>query len=348
MNWTDLDWPALDRLRDSFLRGPAGEGPYWKSESELSSYDLTYGERIGWKWDAVLRELRLRQWSPARPATGEKLTVLDWGCGSGIAGRRVISFFGADNFSSLQVWDHSPLAATFAATVAEQAFPTLAVSQLTQGFLRSDEPVGLLVISHVLNELPTTALQELRALIARAASVLWVEPGTHAVSRQLGGLRDELEASFHVVAPCTHRNLCPMFAPDNERHWCHFFAAPPSEIFANPDWVKFGQRAGVDLRSLPYCFIALDRARPETESLPAASGLSRVIGRPEHFKPYARVLNCDAEGLLELTIPKRTAPTLYKQLDRTKAPLVYRWRREGANVIDGEPLTLPASDAPAE
>jgi hypothetical protein len=67
MNWTELDWPALDRLRDGFLHGGAAQGPYWQSESALASYDLTYGERIGWKWDHVLTELRLRHWATFRP-----------------------------------------------------------------------------------------------------------------------------------------------------------------------------------------------------------------------------------------------------------------------------------------
>ncbi|HYD84786.1 MAG TPA: small ribosomal subunit Rsm22 family protein, partial [Opitutus sp.] len=168
------------------------------------------------------------------------------------------------------------------------------------------------------------------------------EPGTHAVSRQLGTIRDELVAAnrFSVVAPCTHQLACPALAPGKERDWCHFFAPPPSEIFANPDWVKFGQRAGIDLRSLPYAFIALDRS-PDR---PATTDLSRVIGRPEHFKPYARVLNCDATGLTELELPKRADPALFKQLERTKAPLVYRWRREGEKLLGGEPLA-PAPDS---
>jgi hypothetical protein len=61
-----------------------------------------------------------------------------------------------------------------------------------------------------------------------------------------------------------------------------------------------------------------------------------VIGRVEHFKPYARLLNCDATGLTELELPKRADPALYKQLERTKAPLVYRWRREGDKILGGE------------
>jgi hypothetical protein len=348
MNWESLDWAALERLRGKFLQGAAAAGPYWESPADLASYDFTYGERIGWKWDHVFRELRLRQWRP------RSRTVLDWGCGSGIASRRVIEWLGLEQVDSLTLWDHAPAAGEFAAAAAERAFPSLRVHQATPGFLAATEPLGLLIVSHVLNELPPAALAELRTLLGRAEEVLWVEPGTHRVSRQLGALRDDLRGTFQLVAPCTHGNACPMFAAENERHWCHFFAPPPSEIFADPYWVKFGQRAGIDLRSLPYCFLALDRLTPvaatvydrRNEDAACADGghrpplqdepLSRVIGRVEHFKPYARLLNCDAAGLAELELPKRADPALFKQLDRTKAPLVYRWRRDGDKIRGGE------------
>ena len=326
MTWAELDWPALDRLRAGFIGGTAAAGPYWKSASDLASYDFTYGERIGWKWDHVLRELKQRGWQPT------SRSVLDWGCGSGVAARREISAFGAEHFDSLLLWDHSPVACDFAANSATAAFPALHVSTVTPGFLASAEPVGLLLISHVLNELSPDALAGLRALIARAEAVIWVEPGTHAVSRSLDALREDFRTTFTLVAPCTHQLACPILAPGNERDWCHHFAPPPSEIFAHSEWVKFGQRAGVDLRSLPYCFLTLDRS-PRTA---APTGLSRVIGRPEHFKPYARLLNCDASGLAELTLLKRADPALYKQLDRTKEPLVYRWRREGDSILGVE------------
>jgi hypothetical protein len=331
MTWSDLDWSILDRLRDMFLRGAVAAGPYWETEADLANYDFTYAARIGWKWDQVLRELQLRGWRPGSPH------VFEWGCGSGIAARRVIDFFGSDRFESLLVWDHSPVACDFAAEAARRAFPRLAVAAATPGYLTADEPLGLLIVSHVLNELPPDAIVSLRALILRAESVLWVEPGTHAVSRQLGALREELRPPFHVVAPCTHATSCPVLAPGQERHWCHFFAPPPAGIYADSHWVKFGQRAGIDLRSLPYCFLGLDR-RP---SAPAPADLSRVIGRVEHFKPYARLLNCDATGLHELELPKRADPALFKQLERTKAPLVYRWQREGNQILGGVPPEAP-------
>jgi hypothetical protein len=316
----------------------AAQGPYWQSESALASYDLTYGERIGWKWDHVLTELRLRHWQPS------VRTVLDWGCGSGIAARRVIGAFGAARFDELLVWDHEALACDFAATAAERAFPGLRVGRATPGFLQADEPIGLLLISHVLNELSPETLAGLSRLVERAQAVIWVEPGTHAVSRQLGAIRDRARTPFRIIAPCTHQAACPALVAGNEREWCHQFAAPPSEIFANPDWVKFGQRAGIDLRSLPYSFLVLDRT-----ATPLASGWSHLIGRPEHFKPYARLLNCDEHGLTELTLPKRADIALFKELDRTKAPLVYRWTREGDNISAGTRLGAPpAESAPAE
>jgi hypothetical protein len=259
-----------------------------------------------------------------------------------VAARRVIECFGVDAFESLTVWDHSPLACDFAAEAAQRTFPSLRVMQATPGFLASTEPIGLLVVSHVLNELPAEALVALRAVVARAEAVLWVEPGTHAISRQLGALREEFSAAFQVIAPCTHAHACPILSPGQERHWCHFFAPSPAGVFADSDWVKFGQRAGIDLRSLPYCFFALDRRIP---SIVPPADLSRVIGRVEHFKPYARLLNCDAAGLVELELPKRADPALFKQLERTRAPLVYRWERDGAKLRGGQPLGGAAADA---
>jgi hypothetical protein len=138
---------------------------------------------------------------------------------------------------------------------------------------------------------------------------------------------------FKVIAPCTHANACPVLAAGNERHWCHHFAAPPPAIFADPNWVKFGQRAGVDLRSLPYSFFALDR-----NWVPNETGLSRIIGRPEYFKPYVRLLNCDATGLEELTVMRRSNPELCKELERTRRPLVYRWTRDGSTITGGSAL----------
>ena len=326
MNWESLDWEVLDRLRGDFLSGAAAGGPYWHTITDLECYDFTFGERIGWKWDAVLRELRLRAWTP-----GAGLTLLDWGCGSGIAGRRVVDFFGAANFARLVVHDHSALAMEFAEYRARASFPSLPIERAEARFLRGTEPLDVLVVSHVLNELDDTARAELRALAARATTILWVEPGTHDISRALGGWREQLRGQFRAVAPCPHQSTCGMLTSGNERHWCHFFAPSPAGIHADSGWVRFGQRAGIDLRSLPYSFLVLDQRGVNADRI---DGLARIIGEPRHYKGYAKIFSCQEDGVAELTLQKRDAPVVFRALKHAEGPLVYRWTRTGDRVTD--------------
>ena len=229
MNWDELDWAALDRLRSLFLAGGGTQGPYWRSRGELASYDFTYGERIGWKWDAVLRELGQRGWKPPGPpahpgrpghaagaATG--YAVLDWGCGSGVAGRRVVRGLGADHVAALRLWDHSAMAADYAAEAASLAFPGMRVENVTPGFLAADGPVGLLVISHVLNELPAAELLALRGLAARADAILWVEPGTTEVSRALIEVREQLRVRLTRRLAASSPRSTPAIGATISRH----------------------------------------------------------------------------------------------------------------------------------
>ncbi len=97
-----------------------------------------------------------------------------------------------------------------------------------------------------------------------------------------------------------------MLAEKNSKHWCHFFASPPKGIMADSNWVKFAQRAGIDLRSLPYSYLVLDRRPPKT------AGEARLIGEPRLYKGFAKVLNCRADGVREETVQKRDAPELFK------------------------------------
>ena len=357
MDWASLDWEVLDNLREKFLSGSAAEGPYWHTITDLECYDFTFGERIGWKWDAVLSELKLHGWTPPRAAT-----ILDWGCGSGVAGRRVVDFIGAADSPRLLLHDHSNLALDFAEHRGRAAYPHLLVERASTRFLRGTEPIDVLVISHVLNELNEIARAELAELLTRAQTVLWVEPGTHEVSRLLGTWREKLKPRFRAIAPCPHQDACGIFAAGNERHWCHFFATPPHGVQADSGWVRFGQRAGIDLRSLPYSFLVLDaRAAlatpPPPEQSPAeqparptgASQLARIIGEPRHYKGYVKMFACANDGVADLMLQKREAPQIYKALKRADGPLIYRWTRQADRVVAvtpyfGQPPTTESTD----
>ena len=58
VTWDTLDWAALERLRAGFLAGDGAAGAYWQSAADVAAYDLTFAQRIAWKWEAVLAELR--------------------------------------------------------------------------------------------------------------------------------------------------------------------------------------------------------------------------------------------------------------------------------------------------
>jgi hypothetical protein len=375
MTWESLDWEVLDRLRETFLSGDKTAGPYWHTITDLECYDFTYGERIGWKWDAALNELKRRDWTPVPkpnggpssreaipaakagappepgPPSSTPISLLDWGCGSGIAGRRVVEFFGPETFSRLVLHDHSTLAMDFAEHRARQAFPGLPIERASYRDLNGTEPIGLLVISHVINELNEIARAELAGLCARAQAILWVEPGTHEVSRRLGGWREQLRGSFQIVAPCPHQVVCGVLIPGNERHWCHFFAPPPANVYADSGWVRFGQRAGIDLRALPYSFLALDRVGASLVDAHAGAGELRpyndtnpsvMIGEARHYKGYAKIFNCDATGVQELMLQKRDAPVLYKELKHGAGPSLHRWTHENGRITRIESSSGPA------
>lgn len=326
LSWETLDWAALDRMRERFLSAPPEAGDYWRTLGDLANYDFTYAQRIGWKWDAVLRELKLRGWSPPAGA------VLDWGCGSGIAGRRLLEHFGSESFAGLRVFDRSALAMQFAAARAHELYPDIAVETVS-GETAIPAVVGTLVISHVLNELNEAGGAALRQIIDRASSVLWVEPGTHADSRALIAMREALREQFLVVAPCTHQAACGLLSGDNAKHWCHHFAAPPPGIMADSQWVRFAQRAGIDLRSLPYSFLVLER-RGLRENAPGLlpSGWSRVLGEPRVYKGFARVLTCQAGGVRDLELQKRDAPGTFKAMKSGDGPLLFQGEDDGKRI----------------
>jgi SAM-dependent methyltransferase len=295
----------LQRLRELFLDGDRAAGAlpdYWRDAGDLEAYDRVLGARIGWKWDAALAECRDRGLAAAGDAV-----VLDYGCGSGIAARRFVAWFGA---GEVRCFDRSAAARAFAASRLRDEHP--AVRALPIAAVEHEAP-DVLLVSHVLPELDEAGHAALRALIGRSQTVLLVEPGSRAGSRALSALRDDLLGAFHVLAPCPHAGRCPALA--NDRDWCHFFAAPPPHVFTDGAWATAGRQLGIDLRALPYAFLALARQ-------PAATGPShRLLGRAEVGRHAATVLACTPHGLEERTVRKRDEPATWRRLRKDPAGL---------------------------
>ena len=273
-------------LRNTFL----GESPltkdYWTAET-LSLYHRTFAQRIGWKWEAVLEEAASLGWKGGLP-------ILDWGCGTGIAGEKYLKYFPAEGHF---VWDRSPQAVAF----VQKRFP-----DAREGV----SPAGdyALLISHTITELSNADLEVLVGLCARSKAVFWVEPGTPAASRKLIAVREKLREVLTPIAPCPHKAQCGLLAAGNEHHWCHHFAPPPDEAFQTKEWAEFGKQMGIDLRSLPVSYLVMTHGD--------ITGGERVIGRPRAHTGYAQYLGCDEQGVSEKKVMKRDREPLYRQLKK--------------------------------
>jgi len=302
-------------LRQRFL-GNAYEN-YWKDRRELELYDSVYAQRIAWKWSAVLQNLSQVGWSPTSSQ------VIDWGCGTGIAARTVTAWSG---IKQVRLFDQSPLALAF----AQEA---LIHEGIEATKFSPDKSLGknkLLLISHVLSELQEEESQELANLAATADEIIWVEPGSHDISRMLGSLRSIfIEAGHHLIAPCVYENSCPMLQPKHERDWCHFFAQPPSEIFQSSFWHEASRQLSIDLRSLPYSYLAFSRSwkpshSPDTE---------RLIAHPRALKAHGKLLCCGSSGLCERSIQKRDNPALFKRLIKNQEEGAFAWKLDSSELI---------------
>ncbi len=323
-HWTPKQLATLRRLREGFLTGSAGNQDYWRSEEELALYNETFAERIGWKWDAVLGELQARGWEPRSEH------LLDWGCGSGVANRRLLNAW-PGRFKSLTLFDRSLLALRFAAARAKEIAPGVDVHM---GLPSTLPPNTLVVLSHVVNELPDVELNRLTRLLSEAREIIWVEAGTHADSRRLIEVRERLKDKLQVIAPCTHSEQCGLMKEENARHWCHHFAQVPSSAFQDARWAELSREIGIDLRTLPYSFLVMDREGADRAMAP---GYSRVIGEPRSFKGYSKVLSCQAEGVSDLMLQKRDAPALLKELHSGTGGGTYRWEIERGKIVKGTP-----------
>ncbi len=328
MNFDAINWDSLERLRANFLGGVAGAKDYWQNESDLADYDATFAQRIGWKWDYVLAELKQRGWSP----TAGKL--LDWGCGSGVAGRAFLDHFGTSTVNELGLWDRSLLAMKFASARAREKFTGLNIT--THGYdpVKGPSAPSTILISHVLNELTSKQTEALADFAAEATSVVWVEPGTYEASLTLIAIRERLRERMNTIAPCTHGDRCGILDPGNERHWCHHFASPPRDVFTNADWSRFSNELEIDLRDLPLSFLVMDK-RPNT---PPAKGATRVIGHPRLYKAHALMLGCDKCGVRERRLMKRHHPKVFKSMKKGWNDNLQRWRCEGDEIMEIKPL----------
>lgn len=300
----NVNWQRLHELRQIFIGETHSEGDYWLEPNTLESYDATFAQRIGWKWDYVMGEVLRSGWVP-----DWSIPVCDWACGTGIAIRAYLEFTrpAVNQLAQVSVYDRSPAAMRFAAS-----HPGMKDFQVS---LSTGEPGGkaFYLISHVLTEMTGDQLVALKSqLLERADGFIWVEPGAYGPSRLLGQMRDQMLSEFFPWSPCPDSCACPAMAPDRWDDWCHFFAPTPSPVFHDSFWAQFATNMEIDLRSLPVSFLCMDRRRPND----LHPNRCRFLGRAHMLKYQAGIDACFQGQYRKLTASKRQSPHLYKRLKK--------------------------------
>lgn len=270
---------------------------YW-TEELLELYADTLGERIHWKWDAFLKDLKERRIHPEF-LFENTLNFTDWGCGPGTASAAVAK--SSSKKHSFQFEDRSSIAVAFAQKRLE-----------TFNEKKGDEKgPRILLISYVLSELAKSDEAKLVDKIFSTDAFLWVDAGTHKESRRLSEIRNTLSSHFDFLAPCPHSKKCPLSTTDNPNDWCHRFAEAPQEVFHSSKWSEISKALKIDLRSLPYASLYGVKKSFAVKTLP----IEIRLGRPRVGKHEINLDFCTLDATYEhRKVTKRNDPELFKKL----------------------------------
>ncbi|MGE0007133.1 MAG: small ribosomal subunit Rsm22 family protein [Parvibaculaceae bacterium] len=159
--------------------------------------------------------------------------------------------------------------------------------------LAAAAPGDLVCLAYVLSELPATRRAALIDELWRltADMLLIVEPGTPKGWERILAARGRLIAQgARIVAPCPHRETCPLAAPD----WCHF-----SRRLARSRLHRLAKTADVPWEDEKYIYLAASRR----EGLAVAA---RILAPPRAGKGRIDLKLCCAGGELRgCTISRR-------------------------------------------
>lgn len=219
-------------------------------------------------------------------------TIHDFGCGTGAAALGLLA--ACPEFKKVVLSDHSSEVLKTADTLFSK-LPLLTKEEVkwdtkTETLETSSPPesptTSLALFSYVLTE--AGAIDRFERFLKRGAqrsfeAIAILEPSTSSDGRRLQRLRSVLlENQYHIWAPCTHSDKCPLLE-ESDRDWCHDRFPP-----FLPSWWK-NLEAGLPMKnqSITVSYL-LARKKP----LPSETKFVRVTGDPLHEKTKMRQLIC--------------------------------------------------------
>ena len=143
-----------------------------------------------------------------------------------------------------------------------------------------------------------TELAKAPSWIRDCEALILVEPSTRQQSRRFLELRQNLiEEGFHVWAPCTHQQICPMLSTQND--FCH-----DRILFEAPVWLThLEEHLPLKNKSLTYSYLVLGR-----KPAPDFSHWGRLVGDSLEENGKTRQMVCFGPERQFLTWMHRKGP----------------------------------------
>ncbi|WP_119275333.1 small ribosomal subunit Rsm22 family protein [Taklimakanibacter deserti] len=161
----------------------------------------------------------------------------------------------------------------------------------------------LVCLAYVLSELPADRRDKLVDDLwsLTADTLLIVEPGTpKGWERILAARKRLIGHGAHIIAPCPHRQACPVEPPD----WCHF-----ARRVARSRLHRLAKGGDVPWEDEKFIYLAASRHEGQAAK-------ARILAPPRTGKGHLDLKLCCADGTLsERTVSKRDG-ALFKQARR--------------------------------
>lgn len=260
---------AVLRLSSFYLENPSVQTPWEETWAQVASlvyfFPLNYS-----RCSLVARDLR-------RLGFFDGLTAaVDDGAGMGSGVHAFV-----DGAASALTWSARDISHEALTLLNElRVTPTKIQTDLVTGSLRapSRTETSLLLASYVFTE-----LKDLPSEWLSHEALVIIEPSTRDDARRLQKQRGRLkEAGFHLWAPCTHEDDCPLLI-HSDKDWCH-----DRVHFDAPAWfAPIEKNLPMKNRTLTFSYLAARKAAPAQ-----TSGLARLVGDTLEEKGKSRQAIC--------------------------------------------------------
>ncbi len=311
----------LKKLQELYLKGSSQlQRDYWTDEL-LELYASTLGERISWKWQHCLEDLKKQNIHPENLFPSKNFLLEDWACGPGTASLKYLELCDQIQNYKVKLVDRSSAACTFAQKKIKANFSDVEFDGDKQQDTKTESnSLHIQLISYVLSELSSNSLSQIVDSLKKTDLFIWVDASSVKESHQLSRIRDSLLTDFYFLAPCPHQKECPVLKTKND--WCHRFAKAPTYVFHDSEWSRISKELKIDLRSLPYhslygvkkSLFNKTLKNPPEFKFPEFNNL-RLLGRPRVGKHEAKADFCTNEGEYKTQVfTKRKDPEIFKRL----------------------------------